>query len=128
MIAQYFKLYVDFGNQVLEVFFYVLITTLPMSLIIYLIGRKRVGWVPGEFLLSFLPWIAAMFAMALTKDERYFGHGIFFGIIGGLTLLPRLFFNPTDRRFRFLITLLVSLMIAAYCVMKVATIGPAIRY
>ena len=126
-MAQIFNLDMNLGNRVLEVFFYVLITTLPMSLIIYLIGRKRVGWVPGEFLLSFLPWIAAMVVMALTKDITYFDNGIFFGIFGGFTLLPRLFHNPTERRDKFIFTLVISLIIAAYCALKVATIGPAYR-
>ena len=128
MIAQFLKLYMDFGYQVFEVFLTTLITTLPMSLIIYFIGKKRVGWVPGEFLLSFLPWIAAMVAIAFTKDERSFSHGIFLGFISGFTLLPRLCYKPTDGWLRFLLTLVVSLILAAHCVEDAITFIPSLRY
>jgi len=71
-----------------------LVATLPMSLLIYFIGKKRAGWVPGEFLLSFMPWSVAMLFTALNGQTRYLGDVIVAGIIGGFVLLPRLFSIP----------------------------------
>ena len=65
-----------------------------MSLLIYFLGKKRAGWVPGEFLLSFMPWSVAMLFTALNGQTRDLGDVIVAGIIGGFVLLPRLFSIP----------------------------------
>ncbi|MEI7833584.1 MAG: hypothetical protein WCJ56_10355 [bacterium] len=108
----------------LELLMQPLVTTLPMSLLIYFLGKKRAGWIPGEFLLSFMPWSVAMLLTAIDGQTRYLGDVIVAGIISGFVLLPRLFSIPETPRAKFVKSLkfAITMTFIAFIAVHIANI------
>lgn len=86
-----------------------LLYAIPANLIagaIMFFARKRVNWLPGEYVLIYLTWLmfvalAVLVFGGLEEATAQLGISASFqaflfalaGLLGGLTLLPRLFFT-----------------------------------
>jgi len=117
-----------FGFTILLLFIY-LTSALPLTILIWFVGRRKAEWLKKEFLFVFIPWVVWLLLMYLVstgkKSLSNIIEAFYCGIPGGLILLPRALLSASSKKMKLLI-ILISTAIAIVIVFFIFFLTPAL--